>query len=142
MLGFLFSIVAGIAMSVQGVFNTRLQEKAGLTLTNAIVQGSGFVLTLLLLLFSKHKNFKNLVKVNKLYFLGGIIGVIIIFTVIKSISSLGTTCATAVILVSQLTAAAIIDYFGLFNSPHVTFNTTKILGFLIIVAGIIVFKCK
>lgn len=36
-MGILFSILAGAAMSVQGVLNTRLSEKAGLYEANAWV---------------------------------------------------------------------------------------------------------
>lgn len=46
MLGFLFAVIAGAAMSVQGVMNTRLQENIGLWEANAFVQGTAFVLSL------------------------------------------------------------------------------------------------
>ena len=47
MLGFLSAILAGAAMSVQGVMNTRLGEKVGTLETNAFVQLVGFLLFLL-----------------------------------------------------------------------------------------------
>ena len=40
LIGFLFSVIAGAAMSVQGVMNTRLQEHVGLWEANAYVQGT------------------------------------------------------------------------------------------------------
>ena len=46
MLGFLSAILAGAAMSVQGVMNTRLGEKVGTLETNAFVQLVGFLLPL------------------------------------------------------------------------------------------------
>lgn len=46
MLGFLFAVIAGAVMSVQGVMNTRLQENIGLWEANAFVQGTAFVLSL------------------------------------------------------------------------------------------------
>ena len=48
MLGFLSAILAGAAMSVQGVMNTRLGEKVGTLETNAFVQLIGFLLALLI----------------------------------------------------------------------------------------------
>ena len=47
MLGFLCALIAGAAMSIQGVMNTRLGEKVGVLETNALVQGVGFVLATL-----------------------------------------------------------------------------------------------
>ena len=51
MLGLIFSIVAGIAMSLQGVFNTRLGEKVGSWETNLFVQGTGFLITIIVVMF-------------------------------------------------------------------------------------------
>ena len=51
MIGFLFAVIAGSAMSVQGVMNTRLGDKIGLYESNLIVQGTAFVLSLIALWF-------------------------------------------------------------------------------------------
>lgn len=142
MLGVIFSIIAGIAMSFQGVFNTRLGEKIGTWETNVFVQGTGLIVTLIALLISGNGSFKNLREANKLYLTGGILGVIIIYTVMMGIKSLGPTCSIATILVAQLTAAAIIDAFGLFDSTQIKFGITKIIGVGIMIIGIIVFKWK
>lgn len=142
MIGIIFSILAGVAMSLQGVFNSRLSDKIGIWETNAIVQGSAFILTLIIMFFLGNGSFKELRNVNKLYLLGGALGVIIIFTVITGISSLGPTYSIAIILVAQLTAAAIIDAFGLFDSKKLTFGTNEIIGVIIMIVGIIVFKWK
>lgn len=53
MLGFLSAILAGAAMSVQGVMNTRLGEKVGTLETNAFVQLIGFLLALLIAVSAK-----------------------------------------------------------------------------------------
>jgi bacterial/archaeal transporter family-2 protein len=142
MLGFLLSVIAGSAMSLQGVFNTRLSEKLGLWQANFIVMLIGFIITLLISLFSAHLNIKELKEVNKLYLVGGILGVIIIYAVMKSIKLMGTTCAISIILISQLTVAALIDAFGLFESTQMKFGLTKILGIALMTGGIIIFKLK
>lgn len=142
MLGIISAIISGISMSLQGVFNTRLSEKIGSWETNTIVQASGLILTLIILFFFGKGNFKNVKEVNKLYLLGGVLGVIIIFTVMLSIKTLGTTVGIATILVAQLAAAALIDAFGLFGSEKVTFGINEIIGIVVMIAGIIVFKWK
>lgn len=142
MSGIIFSIIAGVAMSLQGVFNTRLGEKIGTWETNVIVQGSGLLLCIIVYFFLGDGNFRSIKEANKLYLLGGTLGVIIIFTVMKGIKALGPTCSIATILVAQLTAAALIDAFGLFDSEQVKFGMTKIIGVLVMIAGIIIFKWK
>ncbi|MDF2503382.1 MULTISPECIES: DMT family transporter [Clostridium] len=142
MLGIFLSILSGICMSLQGVFNTRLSEKIGLWETNVIVQGTALVFTAIVLIFAHKGNLKNIKDVNKLYLLGGLLGVIIIYTVVKGISSVGTTCAISTILVAQLLAAALIDALGLFGTQKVAFGIHEILGVIIMISGIILFKWK
>lgn len=142
MLGIIYSIVAGIAMSIQGVFNSRVSEKIGLWETNAFVQGSAFILSLIISLIWGRGNFKKIFEVNKLYLLGGLFGIIITYTVMKSMLDLGPTYAVAIILVAQLLAAGIIDWFGFFDTKKIVFSINKIIGLIIMIVGIIIFKWK
>ncbi len=142
MLGVILSIVAGVAMSLQGVFNTRLGDKIGTWETNVIVQGTGLILSLIAFFIVGSGSFKNIKDANKLYLLGGALGVVIIITVMMGIKALGPTCSITIILVAQLTAAALIDAFGLFDSTKLTFGTTKIIGVVVMIAGILIFKWK
>jgi bacterial/archaeal transporter family-2 protein len=129
-------------MSLQGVFNTRLSDKVGPWETNTLVQGTGLALTLVILFFSHSGNYKKITEVNRFYLTGGFIGVFIIFTVIQGIKSLGPTCSIAIILVAQLLSAASIDTFGLFDTTVSCFHFTKIIGVIVMIAGIIIFKLK
>ncbi|KZL93071.1 hypothetical protein CLMAG_00750 [Clostridium magnum DSM 2767] len=142
MLGIISSIVAGMCMSFQGVFNTRLSDKIGTWGTNVLVQGIGLVITVAALLITGDGNFKNLKTSNKLYLLGGVLGAIIIYTVMRGIRSLGPTCSIAIILVAQLTSAALIDAFGLFDTPQIRFGITKLIGVIIMIIGILIFRYK
>ncbi|MBC8060339.1 MAG: DMT family transporter [Clostridiaceae bacterium] len=142
MIGFLFSIIAGITMSVQGVFNTRLSEKIGTWQTNVFVQGTALILALFILLIFKGGDFSNIKQVNKLYLTGGILAVIITFTVMEGMKIIGITTAVATILVAQIVAAALIDCFGVFGTCPVKFDITKIIGFITMLVGIIIFKYK
>ena len=142
MFGFICAIISGIAMSLQGVFNTRLGEKMGTFETNAFVQASALVLTIILVLFWGDGDFKAIKSVNKLYLTSGILSVIIIYTVMKSIGTLGTTIGIGTILVAQLAAAAVINAFGLFGSEKITFGFHEIIGLVLMIAGIVVLKWK
>jgi transporter family-2 protein len=142
MFGLISSIIAGISMSFQGVFNTRLSEKIGLWQTNFLVQSTAFFLTGLILLFLGKGDLSNIDSSSKVYLLGGPLSVIIIFTVMCGIKNLGPTYSISTILISQLLAAGIIDAFGLFGSEKIHFGLTKIIGILIMTLGIVIFKWK
>lgn len=139
-MGYLFSILAGAAMSIQGVMNTRLSEKIGLYESNAYVQGTAFILSLIAMFFLKNGNFSEIKNVNKFYLLGGLLGLIITITVMLGVKSLSPTVAISVILISQLFVAAVIDAFGIMESTKVSFTWNKYVGILLLIGGVLLFK--
>lgn len=142
LLGIVFSIAVGMAMSVQGVMNTRLGEGIGTMEANAFVQGTAFALALAVLMFWRQGSFSQLGQVSKLYWLGGVLGIVITVTVMLGIKSLGTTLAVSVILISQLLVAACIDAFGLMGSERLAFTWHKYAGLALMTGGMLLFKCR
>lgn len=140
MLGAIFSIIAGAAMSVQGVMNTRLSDGIGTLEANALVQGTAFALSLIALSFYRHGNFAQLGGVNKLYWFGGVLGIVITVTVMLGIKALGPATAISIILISQLLVAAAIDALGLMGSEKVCFDAPKYIGLALMIAGLVLFK--
>ena len=144
MLGIIIAIISGISMSLQGVFNTRLSETVGLWETNVIVQIIGLIFTFIVMLLAGDGNIRAIKDANKLYLLGGSVGAVIIYTVMKSISTLGTTFAIGIILIAQLSSAALIDHFGWFSTDgcRAVCGIKEIIGIAIMIAGIVIFKWK
>ena len=140
MLGLIMSIIAGAAMSIQGVWNTRLSERIGLFESNVMVQGTAFVLGLLVMFFFGKGTFRELANTPKLYWLGGVLGIVITVTVMLSIQDLSPTYAVSAILISQLLVAALIDAFGLFGSEQVPFLWNKYVGLILMIGGVILFQ--
>lgn len=142
MWGILFSIIAGAAMSVQGVMNTRLSEGIGLYESNVFVQGTAFILSLVAMWILGKGDWRAMGEVNKLYLLGGVLGLVITITVMLGIGKLSPTVAISIILISQLIVAALIDLFGLLGAEKVAFHWTKVLGVALMISGVIAFKFK
>jgi transporter family-2 protein len=142
MQGIIFSIIAGAAMSFQGVINTRLGERMGLLEANAFVQGSAFLLSLLAVWWFGSGNFRALLDVNKVYWIAGALGLVITVTVMLGIKDLSPTVAISTILISQLLVAALIDAFGILDTERVVFHWTKFAGIALMIGGVLVFKLK
>ena len=141
-MGFLFSILAGAAMSVQGVLNTRLSDKIGLYESNAWVQGTAFVLSVIAVWLFGKGSFRELLLQPKIYLLGGALGILITVTVMLGIGQLSPTVAISTILISQLLVAALIDAFGWFGSEQVPFTWNKYAAMALMVGGVILFKLR
>lgn len=142
LLPILFSILAGAAMSVQGVLDTRLSGRIGLYESNVLIQGMAFALSFLALLFLGDGNFGALGEINRVYLLGGVLGIVITIAVMLAMRGLGPTVAVSVILISQLLVAALIDAFGWFDSKRIPFGWQNFAGLALMVGGVLLFKWK
>ncbi len=138
----LFSVLAGAAMSVQGVMNTGLSEKIGLFESNAFVQGTAFLLSLIVMFIFGKGSFGSFFETKPVFWLGGVLGILITVFVMLAMKNSSPTIAVSIILIAQLTVAAIIDAFGLMDTPKVEFHWTKYLGLAFMIAGVILFKIK
>ena len=141
-MSFIWSVIAGAAMSLQGVINTRLSDKTGLFESNVFIQGTAFIAALLVMFFFGKGDITKITSVNPLYLTGGLLGIVITVTVMLGISGLSPTVAISVILISQLTVAALIDAFGILGAEKVSFGLSKYIGLALMIAGTLIFKLK
>lgn len=142
MIGFLFSILAGAAMSVQGVMNTRLQESVGLWEANAYVQGTAFALSAIVMWLWGSGSLKAFADVPKGYLLGGVLGLVITVTVMLSIKGLSPTVAISTILIAQLLVAALIDAFGWLGQDKTAMGMKQFIGLGLMLGGVVLFKLR
>ncbi len=142
MLGVLFSILAGAAMSFQGVMNTRLSERIGTMEANAFVQCGAAVLSLAALAIWHPGDFSALGETPKLYWLGGALGLVITITVMLGIRGLSPTVSISIILIAQLLTAAAIDALGWMGSEKIALTWPKFVGLGLMLGGVVVFKLK
>lgn len=143
MWGFLIAMISGALMAVQGVFNTGVTKQSGPWLTNCFVQITGFLICLGFFLFMEQGKVPigDLFKVDHKYMLlGGVIGAFITFTVIQSMASLGPAKSVLAIVVTQVLVAYVIELFGMFGVEKVPFSVTKLIGIIVAIAGLVVFK--
>ena len=142
MVGFFIAMLSGACMSIQGVFNTQVTKQTNSEwVTNVFVQLSAFVVCFFVWLITDRSSFAELFKVEPKYMLlGGSIGVVITFTVIKSMSMLGPAKAVMVIVVTQLLIAYLIEVIGLFGVEKQPLEWKKIVALALSIGGIILFK--
>lgn len=142
MLGFLFALIAGAAMSFQGVMNTRLGDKIGVLETNAFVQLVGFVLAVVIAVVWGKGDIRQLGQSPWYTWLGGVLAPVITVTVMLAITKLSPTVAISTILLAQLTIAALIDAFGWLGAERLPFTWQKALGAGLMAAGVLLMKWK
>jgi len=126
---------SGVAMALQGTLNAALAKVTGLWETTFIVHAMGVILAAVLVFGFRVGDGSVLAKAPWYTYLGGFIGVMIVYAVARSIPLVGVAGATTAIIVGQMFSAAVIDYFGLFGLQRIPFNWYRVLGALAIAGG-------
>ena len=139
-LGLVLAILAGTLVSLQNIFNSKVNEKAGSWMTTVLVLGLGFLASLILGLFFEGWQMFDLQNMKLWYWFSGLIGIGVITGIVQGIRYLGPTFAISIVLTSQLGFAVLGDSLGLMGLEKVPFTTKQLAGVLLITGGVIVFK--
>ena len=133
----LVAALAGMTMAVQGTFNSALGKVIGLWEATFIVHLMGTVIVALLLwgLRLGRGDFGVYAEAPWYTYLGGVLSVVIIYTVVVSIPKLGVCNATTAIIVGQVLTACIIDHLGLFGAKKLAMGWSQLAGLGLLAAG-------
>lgn len=123
-------------MAVQGSLNSVLGKVVGLLECTLLVHVVGTIFALALLLGGLRSG--QLAKLGEApwySFAGGLLGVGIIYGVVRAIPQVGVAPATTAIIVGQVATAALIDHLGLFGLRQLSFEWLNALGLLLLAGG-------
>lgn len=137
LMAMLLALISGVLMAVQGSLNTALSKFVGMLEAIFVVHITGTLL-LLILLFVVRMGKGDLYALPQApwyTYLGGIIGVAIVYLVVASIPSLGVANATTAIIVGQVLTAVIIDHFGGFGLERIPCDWTQVAGLVLLAIG-------
>ena len=141
MTGFMIAMISGALMSIQGVFNTDVTKSSSIWVAAGFVQLTALAMCVVMWFVTGRPDVMALFSVERKYaLLGGVIGAFITYTVVRSMSSLGTAKASLTIVVTQVAAAYLIELFGLFGSEKSDFSWEKFIGLAIAIVGLVVFN--
>lgn len=141
MMGILIALLSGALMSIQGVFNTDLTKQTSLWVSTGWVQLSAFIVCVLAWFMTGRESVTALLGVEHKYsLLGGVIGAFITITVIKSMGTLGPAKSVMLIVIAQLIVAYVIELLGIFGVEKQPLEWRKVIGMLVAIGGVILFK--
>lgn len=141
MSGFWIALLSGALMSIQGIFNTDVTKQTSLWVAAGWVQLSALLVCVAAWLFTGRESISALWQVeNKYALLGGVIGSFITITVIRGMDSLGPARATMLIVLSQLVVSYLVEVLGIFGVEKQGLEWKKLVGILIMAAGVVLFK--
>ncbi|MDQ1002508.1 transporter family-2 protein [Neobacillus niacini] len=140
MKGSLFAFLGGAFITLQGVANTRISQDIGTWQTATITQFTGFLVSLLVMIFVRDKKWRRLKNVEPLYLTSGAFAAIIIFSNVASIEYVGVTLSISVLLIAQLSLTFLIDSKGWFGIPKQKMRLPQFVGIAMMIVGVIILR--
>lgn len=134
----ILAVFTGIFLAVQPTINGHLGKVATpkLAALNSIII-SGTIMLIVNIIGGDILHYTDVFKTPPLYWIGGgLMGAGIVFFTVLIIPELGPSAALSIFVVSQLVTGAIIDHFGLLGVPAQPINAIKIIGFILMFAGV------
>lgn len=132
----LLALVSGVFMAVQGSLNAALSKGVGLREATFVVQLTGLILMACVWLALRERQMPLVWSQVPWYaYLGGVLGVAIVYLVAASIPTVGVTAATTAIIVGQVSTAFLIDSCGLFGLERLPCHWQQIGGLALFASG-------
>lgn len=139
-IGLILALIAGSLVSLQNIFNTKVNEKVGSWATTTLVLGMGFLASFIMSIIVEGNRIFTLRNMEPWYWISGLIGVGVVICLVQGTKRLGPTYAISIVLISQLGFALLWDSLGWLGLEKVPFTWKQLVGVIVIVGGILVFK--
>ena len=131
------AVAAGLAGSVQVALMSRLGERIG------VLEALGFsaavtgvlAVAILALAHRSLAGFGRAVHQPWWMLLGGVMGLIIVFTVTYAGPRIGVAATVGILIAGQLVMGAAIDRWGLFRSERIPLHWPRLLGIVLLAVG-------
>jgi transporter family-2 protein len=131
--------IAGVLVGMQPAVNARLGQAVGSVPAAAVSFLVGTIVLLLVASLTSEGlgSLGNVGKAPWWAFFGGLLGAIYVTVAILTVRTLGISSLTAIVISGQLAAAIVIDRFGLLGIAKQPIGATRVLGFVLLVAGVV-----
>lgn len=137
----IIALAAGVALATQSAINTQLAKAmSGEAVIATFISFAVGTIVLFFIAWVKTDLWGNLSTVPSQPWwklIGGILGVVVVFTTVLLAPKLGITAMLFFIIVGQLITATTIDHFGLIGMPIREVNITKFIGLIIVAFGLV-----
>jgi bacterial/archaeal transporter family-2 protein len=140
----LLTLVMGAILPIQAALNGKLMRTFGHPVIGATISFLTGTIALLIYAFSIRAGFQaSMARETQWYhWVGGLIGAVYVTGIIVLIPRLGAGLAFALIVSGQLIMSVLMDHYGWMGIPVNPISWTKMLGFVLLVAGVLLIRGK
>jgi bacterial/archaeal transporter family-2 protein len=137
------ALVSGAILPVQATINFRMSKQVGGPIVSAFVSFAvGTIGLLIYLVASKQFNFREIIAQPSPWWIwiGGLLGAVYVSSVVVLVPKLGVALAFSLIIAGQMIMAIIFDHFGWLGLAIKEISPGKIIGVLLLVAGVVLIR--
>lgn len=129
--------LAGVLVGTQAPVNSRLGRSIGSVqaATFSFLVGAVALALIATLFYGGLGSFGQAGKAPLWALIGGLLGAVYVTVAILTVRTLGVSGLTAVVITGQLTAAVVIDRFGLFGLSRQSIDVSRVAGLVLLVVG-------
>ena len=142
---YILSILAGVAVAFQTGVNSQLRTDTNNPVLTALISFGVGTILLMVLYFSFFRQspiFPPGVNPTWWKFTGGTLGVLYVTAVVIAAPRIGAANSLAFIVGGQFVTAIVIDHFALMNMPLTSISLTRIVGIVLLLAGVYLIQRK
>ena len=129
---------AGCLVGMQAPINSRLGKSIGSlqAASFSFLVGTLALVSLTFVLHGGLGSFGQLGRVPWWALIGGLLGAVYVFVALQAVRTLGASGLTAVVIAGQLLISVAIDRFGLLGVAKQSIDVQRIVGLVLLVAGV------
>jgi transporter family-2 protein len=139
----IMAFISGALLPIQAIINFRLSKNVGGPIIAAFVSFAvGTIGLLIYLISSRQLNFRELFTNTSPWWIwiGGLLGTFYVAGIVMLVPRLGVALAFSLVIAGQTITALIFDHFGLLGITVQPISIGKIIGALLLVAGVILIR--
>lgn len=129
--------VAGICVSLQTALNAELGKTITprLSALHSFIVGT-IVLFLINILSGGFREYRLIAKTPPYLWIGGVLGVIIVYMGIKVVPVIGVAATVTMMVVLQMVSSIAIDSLGLFGADRIPLDAGRIFGVVLLIIAV------
>lgn len=141
-LGMIMALAAGSLISIQTMFNNKVNEAVSSQTTTALVLCMGFIASFSMGLLFEGAGYFTMKPMQTWFWFSGLLGIGVVTCTVKGVKMLGPSSAISLVMTAQLLCALWWDSAGWFGLEMVPFTLQKGVGVIALIVGLIMFKAK
>mgnify|MGYP002783574715 FL=1 len=139
----LFAVVIGTSLPVQAGLNAQLARAAGHPVWSALISfavGTVSLIAYVVVTRLPSGSLTNLRTLPWYAWLGGVIGAVYVPSVLLLLPRLGLALSFSLIIAGQLFISLLLDHFGWLGLPTQPISAGRIVGALLLIAGVVLIR--